>query len=80
MTHKLTLIVLSMLLACAGGVRADALADMKVALKRATAQTPVKASIDARFWRRSGDPKDTDEERGHADVHIEDGARGLAVS
>ena len=70
------------LLAAAGGsARADGLADMKAALARASAEAaPLRATVDARSWRKRGAGSEADEERGQAALAFEQGARGLVVT
>jgi hypothetical protein len=59
--------------------RADGLADLKTALARLQAQTPLKATLDVRTTERHGDGADAIEKQGQASVSLEDGARGLQV-
>ena len=66
-------------LVAAGTVHADGLADLKAALARLQAQTPVKATLDLKTTERSGDGADALEKQGQASVTLEDGARGLQV-
>ncbi len=67
------------LLACScGAARADGLADLRGALARLPGTTPLKASVDAHDWRRTGDGKDAEEHQGSVSLGLEDGARGLS--
>lgn len=68
-------------LALAGaGARADGLADLRGALARLPATTPLKAAIDAHDWRRSGEGRDVEEHQAGIAVGLEDGPRGLQPS
>lgn len=58
---------------------ADGLADLKGALGRMQAQTPVKATLDAKTWRKEGEGKDSDEYAGNAAITLEDGNAGLRL-
>ena len=66
-------------LLCAGAARADGLADLKAALARLQARTPLKATLDVRTVERRGEGADAFEKLGQASVSLEDGARGLQV-
>lgn len=68
-----------LLLAAAVPAHADGLSDLRAALERGSAATPVKASIEARTWRRSGEGKEADEDQGQVSVAIDDNARGLGI-
>jgi hypothetical protein len=59
--------------------RADGLADLKGALARLQAQTPLKAALDVKTFDRHGDGADAIEKQGQASVSVEHGARGLSV-
>ncbi len=59
--------------------RADGLADLRSALARLPAQTPLKATLDVRTTERHGDGADALDKQGQASVGLEDGARGLQV-
>jgi hypothetical protein len=59
--------------------RADGLADLKAALARLPAQTPLKATLDVKTTEKHGDGADAVEKQGQASVGVEDGARGLQV-
>jgi hypothetical protein len=58
---------------------ADALADLKGALARLQAQTPLKATLDVKTFDRRGEGSDAIEKQGQASIAVEDGARGLQV-
>ncbi|MES2902515.1 MAG: hypothetical protein V4723_22505 [Pseudomonadota bacterium] len=80
MMNRPYLAAASMLLAFAATpVRADGVSDMRAALERASVTTPVKASIEARTWRRTGEGKDAEDDQGQVAVNIDDGARGLSI-
>ena len=66
-------------LAAAPSARADGLADLKAALARLQASTPLKATLDVRTTERHGDGADASEKKGQASVSLEDGVRGLQV-
>ncbi|MCK9686947.1 hypothetical protein [Scleromatobacter humisilvae] len=71
-------LVLALLLCGAAGVaHADGLADLRGALARLQGQAPLKASVQVRDWRRTGDGKDAKETQGQATIGLEDGPRGL---
>ncbi len=77
--RRLPVFATSALLALAcGAAHADGLADLHAALARLPGTTPLKATIDARDWRRTGDGKDAEEHTGNVSLGLEDGARGLA--
>jgi hypothetical protein len=59
---------------------ADGLSDLRSALQRYQANTPLKAQIEARTWNRKGDGNNLDERQGYASVIAEDGSRGLQVA
>ncbi|HEY9027574.1 MAG TPA: hypothetical protein VIP05_24995 [Burkholderiaceae bacterium] len=59
--------------------RADGLADLKGALARLQAQTPLKATLDVRTSDKRGEGDDAIEKQGQASIGVEDGARGLQV-
>jgi len=58
---------------------ANGLAEMRAALERASVTTPVKAALEARTWRRTGEGKDAEDDQGQLSVTIDDGARGLTI-
>ncbi len=68
-------------LALLGGLlsqaRADGLADLRGALARLPGQTPLKATVQAHDWRRTGEGKDARETQGQVAIGLEDGPRGL---
>ncbi len=63
----------------APGARADGLSDLKAALGRLQAQTPLKATLEVKTTERTGEGADALEKQGQASVQLEDGARGLEV-
>jgi hypothetical protein len=67
----------TLMVACAA--RADGLAELRSALARLQAQTPLKATLDVRTTERHGEGADAAEKPGQASVALEDGARGLQV-
>ena len=68
------------LMTCCLPARADGLADLKAALARLPAQTPVRASLELKTLERRGEDNDLDEKIGEASVLIEDGAHGLQMT
>ncbi len=74
-SSRLALVLL--LCGAAGVARADGLADLRGALARLQAQSVLKASVQVRDWRRTGDGKDAKETQGQASIGLEDGPRGL---
>lgn len=74
MMRSLTL--LAWLLACMPA-HADGVADLKAALARATAATPLRATLDTRTSRTLGEGKEADESSGRASVLAEDGPKGM---
>ena len=66
--------------ACAPVARADGLSDLKTALARLQAQTPLKATLEVRTTERHGEGSDAQEKLGQASAQVEDGARGLQLS
>ncbi|MCV2362910.1 hypothetical protein LNV23_05520 [Paucibacter sp. DJ1R-11] len=58
---------------------ADGLSDLKSALQRLQGQTPVKAQLEVKTLRRSGEGKELDEDQGAAVISVEDGSRGLQL-
>ena len=58
---------------------ADGLADLKAALARLQAQTPLKATLDVKTTEHRGEGADAVEKLGQASISVEDGARGLQV-
>ncbi|MBV8658012.1 MAG: hypothetical protein JO142_09355 [Burkholderiales bacterium] len=65
---------------CTITARADGLQDLKQALARLGAQTPVKASIEVKTWHRIGEGSDVEEHQGLVAASLEDNARGLQLS
>ena len=60
-----------------GAAYADGLSDLRGALARLQAQTPLKASVQGKDWRRTGEGKDAKETQGQATIGLDDGPRGL---
>lgn len=58
---------------------ANGLADLKGALARLQGQAPLKASVELKAWRRSGEGASADEEQGSMTMALEDSPRGLAM-
>lgn len=58
---------------------ADGLADLKGALARLQAQTPLNATLDVKTFDRHGQGNDAVEKNGQASIAVEDAARGLQV-
>ena len=72
------LVALALLAAgCCEVAHADGLADLRATLARLQGQAPLKASVQARDWRRTGEGKDAKETKGEATIGLEDGPRGL---
>jgi len=59
--------------------RADGLADLKAALARLQAQTPLKATLEVKTSEKEGEGTDAVQKQGEASVALEDGPRGLQV-
>jgi hypothetical protein len=76
---RVRLLPLSAVLFAASVAHADGLADLKAALGRLQAQTPLKATLDVKTMERHGDGADAVEKTGQASVSLDDGARGLQV-
>lgn len=72
-------LALAAALLAAPAARADGLADLKAALARLQAQTPLKATLDVKTFDRRGEGGDAVEKQGQASVGVEEGARGLQV-
>ena len=71
-------IALALLMAtCCAAAQADGLADLRAALGRLQGQAPLKASAQARDWRRNGEGKEAKETQGQVTIVLEDGPRGL---
>lgn len=62
-----------------GTARADGLADLNAALARLQRQTPIKAQVESKSWRREGEGKEAEEDSGQATVTVEGGPAGLQV-
>ncbi len=58
---------------------ADGLSDLRSALIRLQGQTPLKAVVEAKTWRRQGEGSEMEESHGLASVNVEENARGLHV-
>ncbi len=71
--------LVAVLAVTASAARADGLSDLKAALARLQAQTPLKATLDVRTMERRGDGADAFEKLGQASLTLEDGARGLQL-
>ena len=76
--HRLALALLAAL-AAAPAAHADGLADLKAALARLQAQTPLRATLDVKTTEKRGEGADAVEKQGQASIGLEDGARGLQV-
>ncbi len=61
-------------------VLANGLAELKEALARYPATSPLKATAEAKTLRRDGEGKDLDEKAGQASLYFEEGDRGVRVS
>jgi hypothetical protein len=61
----------------APAARADGLADLRGALARLAARTPLKATLEVHGWRRSGEGADLQERQASVTLGLEDGPRGL---
>jgi hypothetical protein len=66
-------------LLAASRAHADGLADLKGALARLQAQSPLKATLEVRTFDRRGEGSDAIEKQGQASIAVEDGTRGLQV-
>ncbi|CAN7497225.1 hypothetical protein LJR289_003371 [Pseudoduganella sp. LjRoot289] len=62
-----------------GAAHADGLSDLKGALSRLQAQTPLKGTLETKTWRRSGEGKDAEEYAGAASIALEDGSQGMRL-
>ena len=60
-------------------VYADGQADLRNALSRLQASSPVKGVVEAKIWSRQGEGKDADETQGNASISVEDSGRGLHI-
>lgn len=72
-------LALALTLAATPLAHADGLADLKAALARLQAQTPLKATLDVKTTQRQGEGADAHEKQGQASIALEDGSRGLQV-
>lgn len=70
---------LPLLLTAALSLRADALTDLRTALKGLPATHPVQASVDCQVWSRSGGGKQPKIVQGRAQARLEDGPGGLKL-
>ncbi|HET8715517.1 MAG TPA: hypothetical protein VFM16_06820 [Holophagaceae bacterium] len=70
---------LPLLLTAALSLRADALTDLRTALKGLPATHPVQASVDCQVWSRSGGGKQPKIVQGRAQARLEDGPAGLKL-
>ena len=68
------------LFALAASARADGFSDLKSALARLAAPTPLKAVLELKTVDRHGEGKDAEDRTGQASVQLEDGPRGLQVT
>jgi hypothetical protein len=69
----------ALLVAAAGGARADAQSDLRAALVRLAGTAPVKGTLDVATTKRHGEGKDAFERTGRAAIEVEDGPRGLQI-
>ena len=67
------------LAAGSGAAHADGLSDLKGALSRLHAQTPLKGTLETKTWRRSGEGKEAEEFTGAASIALEDGTQGMRL-
>ena len=67
-------------LSATGLAHANGLADLKAALVRGAVGTPVRALVETTTWRKIGEGKDADEDRGAIVLNADDGPRGLVVT
>ena len=77
LARSLALVVALLSVPCA---RADGIGDLKAALARLQAQTPLKATLDVKTAERHGEGAEALDKQGQASVAIEDGAHGLQVA
>jgi hypothetical protein len=78
-TRKSALISTTLFFLLCGAAQADGLKDLKAALTRLQGQTPIKAVLDVKTWRRTGEGKEAHEIQGQASANVEDSARGLQI-
>jgi hypothetical protein len=76
-TPAVRLAIALLLGAHAAGARADGLSDLRAALARLQGQGTLKAVVQARDWRHTGEGRDARETQGQASIGLEDGPRGL---
>lgn len=72
-------LILAATLLAAPLARADGLADLRAALARLQAQTPLKATLEVKTSEQQGEGADAVQKEGEASIALEDGARGLQV-
>ncbi|MFZ6742411.1 hypothetical protein ACO0LC_04250 [Undibacterium sp. JH2W] len=75
--NYLLLIIASSVCCLASHARADGLADLKQALNRLQAQTPIKVQMEVKSWRKQGEGKDGEEKSGQALLQLDEGNHGL---
>jgi hypothetical protein len=78
--HLALLVPTCGLLLCANLAHADGISDLRVALNRLQAQTPIKAFLDVKNLRKRGEGKEAEETAGHIFVAVEDSQRGLQIN
>lgn len=79
MKHGLLWAGVSWLALVCPAARADGLAELRATLTRLTAESPLKAAVEVKTWRRLGDGKDAEVRQGEAAFVFEENARGLQV-
>lgn len=70
---------LSLALILGQAALADGLADLREALTRYPATSVIKATAEAKTWKRDGDGKDVDEKTGVASMQFEEGPLGVRM-
>jgi len=65
---------------CAIPACADGISDLRASLNRLQGQTPVKALLEVKNFRKRGEGKDAEEIAGYIQVGVEDNQRGLQIS
>lgn len=73
------LLAIAIFSAFCASAKADGLSDLKAALTRLQAQTPLKAMLDLQTIRRQGEGKEQEESSGHISLGLEDSTRGMQV-
>ena len=73
------LLAIAIFSAFCASAQADGLSDLKAALTRLQAQTPLKAMLDLQTIRRQGEGKELEESSGHISLGLEDSTRGMQV-